>query len=85
MLHSVSSRHLGKGGKMVHAINREGGCVMWACEAQLQLQGSGGMPPGKSFKMDSLRHILVHSQPNIMMGRLFTRTSLVSSYIYRSA
>ena len=22
----------------------------------------------------SLRHILVHSQPNIMMGRLFTRT-----------
>ena len=29
--------------------------------------------PGK-FLMDSLRHILAHSQPNIMMGRLFTRT-----------
>ena len=40
MLYSVLSRHLGKGGKMVHAINRGGGgggggCVMWACEAQL--------------------------------------------------
>ena len=33
---------------MVHAINREGGgCVMWACEAQLQL---GGSAPEKFLK-----------------------------------
>ena len=47
---------------------------MWACEAQAYLGGSGDMPLGKIFKMDSLRHILVQSQPNIMMGKLFTRT-----------
>ena len=47
-------------------------------------QHSGGpraCSPGKIFKMDSLRHILAHSQPNIMMGRLFTRTP--SQQLYR--
>ena len=34
----------------------------------------GHAPLENVFKMDSLRHILAHSQPNIMMGRLFTRT-----------
>ena len=34
----------------------------------------GHAPPGKFLKMDSLRYILAHSQPNIMIGRLFTRT-----------
>ena len=39
MLHSVSSRHLGKG-EQNGACNKwggggGGGCVMWACEAQL--------------------------------------------------
>ena len=33
----------------------------------------GHAPPEIFFKMDSLRHILAHSWPNIMMGGLFTR------------
>ena len=37
-------------------------------------RGVRGMPPEKRFQMDSLRHILAHSQPNIMMEGLFTRT-----------
>ena len=28
----------------------------------------GHAPPEKNFKKDSLRHILAHSQPNIMMA-----------------
>jgi len=54
---------------MVHAINKGGGeCVMWACL------------PRKIFKMDSLRHILVHFQPNIMR-KIVHQNPLVSSYV----
>ena len=52
MLHSVSSRHLGKGGQN-GACNKYGGEGGGMCHVGVQraavARGSGGMPPGKIF------------------------------------
>ena len=52
MLHSVSSRHLGKGGKMVHAINGGGGEGMCHVGVRSAAAATGvrGHAPRENFK-----------------------------------
>ena len=59
---------------MEYAINGGAMCRVGVWSMAVARGVWGHTPLGKFKKMNFMRHILAHSQPNIMMGRLFTRT-----------